>query len=1099
MKKNSFRLSALTVSVLVSLGSSAFAGTPYSVHDTASLSTNPEGFYSGGGAVFIGGKDLTINNGNLSGINNQVHINTSTHGFKELVESSDPNASSTNPNIFNQTYLNENTQSMSDDSNYPLYEDYQRDVHGERLVNTTTTSGYSTPVGLVEGLKMGTKDERYQKLQSVTLYKRIPALDPSNNQPMFGPNGELLLEIEYQRDAQNRFVTDSNGNRIPVTVESVLDLNRNSDVYIKPVESIGGVFGLQDSEIYSQVLSVDGERVAAVAVDGNLQENATHDRSRDILAIRNTKIDNTLDVDAVSNGASNYDDGEEHRYTDRPDAVGLSINSSSVYYDEDGNGNHISGSERLTHQVAKEHNVVLHNAEIIAQNLAAVRVDDNYNHNTNSNTGAYNYYGDTGSTAVEVNGSGLFMSVENSKLTGGVHGAGLAMDIRGHANRIDVENSVLNGGIELNHDGYKPTINANVVRNDVGHYVVDSTGITNLNVLDREHNGTTLNLTDNTVVNGDIITSGRTGYSVQLTDVSKNNPLGIIPPNAAYPGTVDIYHGVVNNVNNTLLDNVNNEWTPVSVNLDHSILNGKVVGITNVDYPDLNNHPKDWVLSWNPDLSVTNGAIWNAAATAKGELVTSNVHDMNLSASSLNLVNLHTDTSTLGGRGRYEDLDAARVVVHGDLTQNKDSNGHYEKSVITVGKAVAEPLLNLGGNYTYGSLQVKGTAQGAYQLNIANSGVEPYVKNGYISDRNGDSLGGYVGDINQHSFVNYRGTGSDVYFTGRTELGVYQYDVQDIANDDVHDEHNVYFKNNGHLSNSAATALSMSAVRADIASMESDALSQHLDASRNAKDDGGVWISYFGGKNDNETSAGAGYQSSTNGVMLGVDNLFDAKNDGSWLAGLAFSSARSNVDVMRSSGDLDSYGAQFYLSRRFDNGVFVDTDAQFIHFSSSTRVHTLDGQRAHGDNSSNGYGLGMKLGYMWEYDNYFATPYVKASGHVFDGEHYTLDNGMVVNGDDFKSMVGEIGADVGYTFDLNQGYIKPYLHLAALDEFADSNEMKLNNVKMNNSIDGAAFRIGAGTEVKLMKDIGGYASFNYTKGDDVERPWQANVGINYSW
>ncbi|HBH64533.1 MAG TPA: hypothetical protein DDY51_08115, partial [Erwinia persicina] len=85
------------------------------------------------------------------------------------------------------------------------------------------------------------------------------------------------------------------------------------------------------------------------------------------------------------------------------------------------------------------------------------------------------------------------------------------------------------------------------------------------------------------------------------------------------------------------------------------------------------------------------------------------------------------------------------------------------------------------------------------------------------------------------------------------------------------------------------------------------------------------------------------------------------------------------------------------------------------------------------------------------------------------------------------------------TFDINQGYIKPYFHLAGLNEFADSNEVKLNNVTMNNSIDGAAVQVGAGAEVKLMKDVGGFASFNYTKGDDIERPWQANVGISYSW
>ncbi|MKU04770.1 autotransporter outer membrane beta-barrel domain-containing protein, partial [Salmonella enterica subsp. enterica] len=26
-----------------------------------------------------------------------------------------------------------------------------------------------------------------------------------------------------------------------------------------------------------------------------------------------------------------------------------------------------------------------------------------------------------------------------------------------------------------------------------------------------------------------------------------------------------------------------------------------------------------------------------------------------------------------------------------------------------------------------------------------------------------------------------------------------------------------------------------------------------------------------------------------------------------------------------------------------------------------------------------------------------------------------------------------------------------------------------------------------------------YAAFDYTKGDNTERPWQATVGVNYTW
>nr|WP_314424016.1 autotransporter outer membrane beta-barrel domain-containing protein [uncultured Erwinia sp.] len=1064
MKKTSFKLSTLAVSVIVSLSGAAFAaGTPPSVavKDKPALSQDAQGQYIGGGAVFIGGSDLPITNNVVTGTEWEA-INTDTEGFNALVNSSGY-----------KDYLNAAVPSLPGDANYILFEDYQRAVHGERQAKSVTAGGYSVPVGVVDGLKMGTENNRYQKTQSVTLYQR----DASG-------------AIQYQKKADGTFALDNAGKKIPLTVTKVVTLNQNSDVYIKPVERTGGVFGLQNSAIYSQVQSLNN-RVAAVAVDGNLQETATHDRARDLLMVKNTTIDNTLDVDSVAVNASGNPQGEEHIYTKRPSATALSINSSSVNYGVDSKGNHIVADETLTHQVAKTANVVLDNAQITAKNIAAVRADDNYD-GSHKNNGSYDRLADKGSTAVAISGSGLFVSVtNNSTLSAGVNNAGSALKMSGHANRVDVNHSTLNGNVNLSHDGYIPTINVTVVRDaKTGDYVANGASVTNPQVMDREHNGTTLNLTNNSVINGDITAGGTTGYTVQLTDVT-NADAPVVLTQGAIDSTVSaaaIYNNAVNSVSSTILANAGNAWTPVRVSLDRSTLNGKVGGITNVVRPDGSR-----VSSWNPDMAVKNGAVWNAAATADGYLAISDVHDMNLSNSSLNLINLNTDSATLGDRGRYEDLSAARVVVHGALTQDKDSKGQYQTSVITVGKAIPEPLLDLGGDYTYGSVQVKGSAKGQYELHIANSGVEPYVKEGYIADRD------RVSGVNAHSFVNYLDKGSDATFTGRTELGVYQYDVQDVQNDKVHDEHNVYFKNNGYLSNSAATALSLAASQVNLAAMESDSLNQHMNASRHAHDDGGVWISYYGGKNHNTTAAGAGYSLDTNGVMLGVDNLFDAKNGGSWLAGLAFSSARSDLHVMNSSGDLDSYGAQFYLSRRFENGIFVDTSAQFNHFSNNGDVRSMDGQRSSSDFSTNGYGLGMKLGYTWEDSGYFAEPYVKATGRTFDSMHYTMNNGMLVNGDDYKSMVGEIGTDVGYTFELNQGYIKPYLHFAGLNEFVDSNEMKLNNVKMNNSIDGAAFQIGGGAEVKLMKNVGGYASFNYTTGDNLERPWQANVGVNYSW
>lgn len=1064
MKKNSFSLSAVALSVLFGLSATAMTvnAASVAVPDVSALSKDANGQYTGGGSVFIGGSDLAWASEAVSGTAWEA-INTRTAGFDALVRSSGY-----------LDYLNANAATLGFDPNYIIDEGYERAVHGQRPASSQTEKGYSRPVRVVQGLHMGTADQRYTKTQSVTFYQR----DASGN-------------IEYQKASDGLFVLDKLGHKIPLTVSKTIELDRNSDVYIRTADDIGGEVGLLNATLYSKVKSFKGDVVAAVTTTGMLHDNSWNGNARDVLSVKNSIINNTLNEDASIVDSANENNGDaEHIYSEMPFAVGMSVSHTGTKWQTDV-ANDQAGSSTATNVVPSAANILLDNVQITAQNLAAVRND---NHSWNNQID-YGQLADSRSTALQISGSGLFVSLANSTLTGGVKGAGKSLTLSGHAIRTDVSNSILNGDIDIQHDGYTPVITVAVKRDVNGNYVAVGSwaGTNDASVLDRNHNGTSLNVAKS-VINGDITASGAYGFEVQLVDVTNENSLGNISP-TVHSTAQAIYNNAVASIDKTVLANSHNAWTPVAVTLDSSELNGGITGTTAVVNPVKNAHDSGArLVTWNPDLTMKNGSVWNAAATADQtgtEVKVSNLHDLNLSASTLNLVNLNTETATLGDQSRYEDLSTARVVVHNDLTQSKDAKGNYLTSLINVGKSVVEPLLDMGGSYTWGSMQVKGNAAGNYLLNIANSGVEPYVKKGYLANSGVDS--------ESHSFVNYKNANNDAFFFGKTELGVYQYIASDEYDDTQHGERNVYFKRNGHLSNSAATALSIPAAQVNVATQVSDALAKHLDASRSSKDDGGVWISYFGGKHENRVSDGAQYDLKTQGVMLGVDSRFDSAKNGSWLAGLAFSSARSNLSVMNSSGDLDSYGAQFYLSRRFDNGLFVDTQGQFDHFSNSASVRMLDGGKGHAEFSGNGYGLGMKLGYTWEDQGFFAEPYVKATARAFDGTHYTMSNGMVVNGNDYKSMQGELGVDLGYTLGINAGYVKPYIHLAGINEFADNNKTRVNNVTLNNSIDGAAVQVGVGTEVKVFENLGGYVAFDYTKGHDTESPWQTTVGMNYSW
>ncbi|ELE1936411.1 autotransporter outer membrane beta-barrel domain-containing protein [Salmonella enterica] len=513
----------------------------------------------------------------------------------------------------------------------------------------------------------------------------------------------------------------------------------------------------------------------------------------------------------------------------------------------------------------------------------------------------------------------------------------------------------------------------------------------------------------------------------------------------------------------------------------------------------------------SPDVVLKNNSVWNVKDFRNkhpGDVTGPYSSVRALSLYGNNTINLVSSEgqAQLGGHGFAGAKSGVTLNVGNDLF----SDGKGVTSVLagTYSPDNLHSLTNTGlaGGYQFGTLDVDGLAKGGqYRLSVESSGAEPYTIGGRLADR--------ADATSAHDFVSYKtsesrvvtdGSGnpvtqtvkSDADFTSLSapaELGVYQYAAEKVM-DGVNNRTNIYYRSTGQLSNSAATVVSLAAAPVDVANLESDTLAKHMNSVRHGKDSG-VWVSYFGGENRNTTASGPEYKLKTNGVMLGVDTL----TENNWLAGVAVSSARSDMSVMNSSGDLDSYGAQFYMSRRYDSGVFVDSALQFNHFSNTAKARMTDGQQAKADFSGNSYGLEAKVGYAWNSEGFFAEPYVRAAARAFDGEHYALSSGMTVNSNDYKSMLGEVGADLGYQYAISGGYVKPYLHLAALNEFADGNSVRVNNVSLDDSVKGAAFQAGLGAEVKVTDNLGGYAAFDYTKGDNTERPWQATVGVNYTW
>ncbi|HGV2149422.1 TPA: outer membrane autotransporter HyxB [Escherichia coli] len=472
--------------------------------------------------------------------------------------------------------------------------------------------------------------------------------------------------------------------------------------------------------------------------------------------------------------------------------------------------------------------------------------------------------------------------------------------------------------------------------------------------------------------------------------------------------------------------------------------------------------------SWDGDVNnaktavfLTDGSVWNGAVSINAPVDRASVPmgSVQPNKSSVSLQN-----------GSVWNVTGASTV---DALAVKDSTVNITKATVNTGTFASQNGTLIVDASSENTLDISGKASGDLSVYSAGS----------------------LDLINEQTAFISTGKDSTLKATGTTEGGLYQYDLTQGA------DGNFYFVKNTHKASNASSVIqAMAAAPANVANLQADTLSARQDAVRlSENDEGGVWIQYFGGKQKHTTAGNASYDLDVNGVMLGGDTRFMTE-DGSWLAGVAMSSAKGDMTTMQSKGDTEGYSFHAYLSRQYNNGIFIDTAAQFGHYSNTADVRLMNGGGTiKADFNTNGFGAMVKGGYTWKDGNgLFIQPYAKLSALTLEGVDYQL-NGVDVHSDSYNSVQGEAGTRVGYDFAVGNATVKPYLNLAALNEFSDGNKVRLGDESVNASIDGAAFRVGAGVQADITKNMGAYASLDYTKGDDIENPLQGVVGINVTW
>ena len=478
------------------------------------------------------------------------------------------------------------------------------------------------------------------------------------------------------------------------------------------------------------------------------------------------------------------------------------------------------------------------------------------------------------------------------------------------------------------------------------------------------------------------------------------------------------------------------------------------------------------------NIKVTNDGILDVGNTAANAL---QVDTLNLTST--------TDTSGNIHAGVFN-IESNRFVLDADLTNdrtNDTTKSNYGYGLIAMNSDGHLTINGNGDNDNTASIE-------AGQNEVDNNGDHVAAATGNYKVRIDNATGaGSIADYNGNELIYVNDKNSNATFSAanKADLGAYTYQAEQRGNTVVLQQM--------ELTDYANMALSIPSANTNIWNLEQDTVGTRLTNARHGLvDNGGAWVSYFGG-NFNGDNGTINYDQDVNGIMVGVDTKIDG-NNAKWIVGAAAGFAKGDMNDRSGQVDQDSQTAYIYSSAHFANNVFVDGSLSYSHFNNDLSATMSNGTYVDGSTNSDAWGFGLKAGYDFKLgDAGYVTPYGSISGLFQSGDDYQLSNDMKVDGQSYDSMRYELGVDAGYTFTYSEDQaLTPYFKLAYV--YDDSNnDNDVNGDSIDNGTEGSAVRVGLGTQFSFTKNFSAYTDANYLGGGDVDQDWSANVGVKYTW
>jgi outer membrane autotransporter protein len=398
-------------------------------------------------------------------------------------------------------------------------------------------------------------------------------------------------------------------------------------------------------------------------------------------------------------------------------------------------------------------------------------------------------------------------------------------------------------------------------------------------------------------------------------------------------------------------------------------------------------------------------------------------------------------------------------------------------------------LANLAGNGTFeigtdfkqgltDLINVTGNASGSHQLLVASSGADP---------------------VNDTPIKVVQTTGGDAQFglpNNAVDAGAFTYKLVKSGDD--------WFlqPDKEVVSTPTRSVIALFGTAPTVIYGEMASLTNRMGDLRVNGGQSGGWVRTYGNRYSiNNNAFGDGYSQNQYGISMGADTPVQIAGE-QVLLGVFAGYSKSELDLKRgSSGEIGSTSVGVYGTWLSDSGYYLDTLAKLNHFRNEAKVAMSDGTRTDGDYNNWGASVSAEFGKHIQFsDGYYTELFTQWQGASIQGKDFTLDNGLRADADTTHSLLGKAGATLGRSMTMANGSIvQPHVRAAVVHEFAQNNEVRVNDNKFNNDLSGTRFEVGAGASWTLNDRWQLHAELDTSKGDGVTKDFGFNMGAHYKF